>query len=182
MTSLLHARDGALWSAGLLVTVVGGCLALACLEPLVAVAVLAAGALPIGRALLVTAAVWLAGQAVGFGLHDYPVDRMTIGWGIGLGVAAMVSTVAAAAALAHLRGRPAWFRAGIAFVAAFVVDQLALLGVQQVVQGSCEIVPGVITQVGLINAAWLAALLALDQAAVHASGGRAGFGRRTAAA
>jgi hypothetical protein len=162
--TLISARGPAIWSIGLLVVVVGGCLALACLDPLVAVAVLAAGALPLGRALAVTALVWLAGQAVGFGLHDYPVDRMTVGWGAGLGVAALLSTLAAAAVLARLADRPAWFRAGIAFVAAFVANQLALLGVQQVVEGSCEIVPGVISQVGLINAGWLAALLGLDAA------------------
>lgn len=164
------------WSAGLLGAVVLGCLALSCLEPLVAVAVLAAGALPPARAVGLTLAVWLVGQAVGFGLHDFPVDRTTIGWGIGLGLAAAASTLAAAATLVRLPGRPSWFRAGLAFIAAFVANQLVALGVQQVVEGACEIVPGVISRIGLLNAAWLAVLLAADALARRFLGSGTGFG------
>lgn len=155
-------QGSALWSAGLTGAVLGGCLLLGCLEPLVAVAVIAAGALPLGRAVLLTIAVWLAGQAVGFGLHDYPRDASTVAWGAGLGVAALAALLAAASVLARLPGRPAWLRAGAAFVAAFVANQLVILGVEQLVSGSCEIRPGVISLVGLVNAGWLAALLALD--------------------
>lgn len=165
------------WSAGLLLAVVAGCWVLACLEPLTAVAVMAAGVLPLRRALALTGAVWLAGQAIGFGLRDFPVDRMTVGWGIGLGVAALLSCVAAALVLGRLAGRPAWLRAGAAFVAAFVVDQAVRLGVEQVVEGSCEIVPGVIAIVGLSNAAWLAFLMAFDRLAAGRLAGVGFHGR-----
>jgi hypothetical protein len=152
-----------LWSAGLVALVLGGCLLAGCLEPLVAVAVIAAGALPLGRALLLTAAVWLAGQVIGFGLHDYPRDAQTISWGVGLGVAALVAVLAAAATLPAFAGKPAWLRAGAAFVTAFVANQAVILGVEQVVTGACEIRPGVISLVGAVNAGWLAGLLALDR-------------------
>jgi hypothetical protein len=142
----------------------GGCLLIGCLEPLVAVAVIAAGALPLGRALLLTAAVWLAGQAIGFGLHDYPRDAQTLSWGVGLGVAALVSVGAAAPTLAAFKDKPVWLRAGAAFVAAFVANQLVILGVEQVITGACTVRPGVISLVGAINGAWLVALLALDAA------------------
>ncbi|MBU2362315.1 MAG: hypothetical protein KKB47_05615, partial [Alphaproteobacteria bacterium] len=88
MSFVSSAPRTALWSAGLVALVMGGCLLVGCLEPLVAVAVVAAGALPMGRAILLTLAVWVAGQAIGFGLHDYPRDPRTIAWGVGLGVAA----------------------------------------------------------------------------------------------
>ena len=151
------------WSLGLYALVVAGCLALACLEPLVAVAVLAASRLGFARALLMTAAVWLTGQAIGFGLRDYPVDAQTVGWGLGLGVVALASLVAAALVLPRLpQGWPEAFRVAVAFVPAFVANQLAALAVELAIKGSCDIVPGVITAIGLINAGWLAALLALD--------------------
>ena len=178
MTSIFSPPRTALWSAGLVGLVLGGCLLIGCLEPLVAVAVIAAGALPLGRALLLTAGVWLAAQAIGFSLHDYPRDAQTISWGLGLGVAALVSVGAAAATLAAFVGKPVWFRAGAAFIAAFVGDQIVILGVEQVVTGACEVRPGVISTVGLINAAWLAGLLALDAALSRAAWPVPAFGRR----
>ncbi|WP_309090094.1 hypothetical protein [Phenylobacterium sp.] len=151
------------WSLGVYGLVVAGCLALACLEPLVAVAVLAAARLKLPAAAALTAAVWLTGQAIGFGLRGFPVDTQTVGWGVGLGVMALASLLAAAAVLPRLPQRlPEWFRIAAAFVPAFVANQLAALGVEFAVKGSCEIVPGVVTAIGLINAGWLAALLALD--------------------
>lgn len=178
MTSIFPPPRTALWSAGLVGLVLGGCLLIGCLEPLVAVAVIAAGALPLGRALLLTAAVWLAGQAIGFGLHDYPRDAQTISWGVGLGVAALASVGAAAAALAAFAGKPVWLRAGAAFIAAFVADQVVILGVEQVVTGACVVRPGVISTVGLANAAWLAGLLALDAVLSRAAWPVPAFGRR----
>ncbi|OHB31553.1 MAG: hypothetical protein A2790_01150 [Phenylobacterium sp. RIFCSPHIGHO2_01_FULL_69_31] len=155
----------------------GGSFLAGCLEPLVAVAVIAAGALPLGRALLLTAAVWLAGQAVGFGLHDYPRDAQTVSWGVGLGVAALAATLAAAPASRAFAGQPVWLRAGAAFVAAFVANQVVILGVEQVVTGACEVRPGVISLVGLVNAVWLAILLAIDAALRRAGLTLPAFGR-----
>ncbi|WP_068875621.1 MULTISPECIES: hypothetical protein [unclassified Phenylobacterium] len=170
------ARAG-LWSAGLVALVVGGSFLAGCLEPLVAVAVIAAGALPLGRALLLTAAVWLAGQAVGFGLHDYPRDAQTMSWGVGLGLAALAATLAAAPALRAFAGQPVWLRGGAAFVAAFVANQVAILGVEQVVTGACEVRPGVISLVGLVNGVWLAVLLLIDAAVRRAGPKLPAFGR-----
>jgi len=177
MTSALPPPRTALWSAGLVGLVLGGCLLVGCLEPLVAVAVIAAGALPLGRALLLTAAVWLAAQAVGFGLHDYPRDAQTISWGVGLGAAALVSAGAAALALRAVVAKPVWLRAGVAFIAAFVANQVVILGVEQVVTGACAVRPGVISAVGLINAAWLAGLLGLDAILWRAPWSAPAFGR-----
>ena len=178
MISIFPPHRTGLWSAGLVGLVLGGCLLIGCLEPLVAVAVIAAGALPLGRALLLTAAVWLCAQAIGFGVHDYPRDAQTISWGLGLGLAALVSVGAAAATLAAFAGKPVWLRAGAAFIAAFVADQVVILGVEQVVTGACVVRPGVISTVGLINAGWLAGLLALDAALSRAAWPVPAFGRR----
>jgi hypothetical protein len=177
MSSVLSTPRTGLWSAGLVALVLGGCLLIGCLEPLVAVAVITAGALPLGRALLLTVAVWLAGQAIGFGLHDYPRDTQTISWGAGLGVAALVSAVAAAPTLAALTGKPIWLRAGAAFVVAFVANQLVILGVEQAITGACTLRPGVISLVGAVNAGWFVALLTLDAALRRRSLSIPAFGR-----
>lgn len=177
MSSVLSTQRTGLWSGGLVTLVLGGCLLIGCLEPLVAVAVIAAGALPFGRALLLTAAVWLCGQAIGFGLHDYPRDAQTLAWGVGLGVATLAAVAAAAPALAAFRGKPVWLRAGAAFVAAFLANQLVILGVEQAVTGACAVRPGVISLVGGVNAAWLAGLLGLDAAIRRTSLSVPGFGR-----
>ncbi|MBU1374513.1 MAG: hypothetical protein KJ775_01955 [Alphaproteobacteria bacterium] len=177
MSFVSSAPRTALWSAGLVALVMGGCLLVGCLEPLVAVAVVAAGALPMGRAILLTLAVWVAGQAIGFGLHDYPRDPRTIAWGVGLGVAALAALAGAAPVLAATAGKPTWLRAGLAFVAAFVANQLVILGVEQAITGACEIRPGVISLVGGVNAAWLAGLLALDAGLRRLPLALPGFGR-----
>ncbi|WP_296597483.1 hypothetical protein [Phenylobacterium sp.] len=175
--SMLSAPRAALWSAGLVTLVMGGCLLAGCLEPLVAVAVIAAGALPLGRAALLVTAVWLAGQAIGFGLHDYPRDPRTIAWGFGLGLAALAALAGAVPILKATAGKPVWLRAGLAFVAAFVANQLVILGVEQAVTGACEVRPGVVSLVGALNAAWLAGLLAIDAVVRRTSLPLPSFGR-----
>lgn len=177
MSSVLSMPRTALWSAGFVTLVMGGCLIAGCLEPLVAVAVIAAGALPLGRAALLTLAVWLAGQAIGFGLHDYPRDPRTIAWGFGLGGAALAALAGAAPVLRATVGKPVWLRAGLGFVVAFVANQLAILAVEQMITGACEVRPGVISLVGVVNAAWLAGLLALDAGLRRLSVGLPAFGR-----
>jgi hypothetical protein len=177
MNTVLSSTRSGVWSAGLVAGVIGGCLVVGCLEPLVAVAVIAAGALPPLRAVLLVLATWAAGQAVGFGLHDYPRDVQAIAWGFGLGAGALVALATAIAVLWLLQGRPAWLRAGAAFTAAFFAQQAAMLGVEQIIAGSCEIRPAVIAQVGLINAAWFALLFALDAVIARRAPQLPAFGR-----
>lgn len=176
MNSNSNFRTG-VWSAGLVVAVAGGCLAIGCVDPLVAVAVIAAGALSPGRAVLLVLATWATGQAVGFGLHDYPRDRQTIAWGFGLGAGALVALATAVAVLWLLPRRPAWLRAVAAFAAAFCAQQAAMLGVEQIVVGWCEVRPVTIAQVGLINAVWFAGLLAVDALIVRTAPSLPAFGR-----
>jgi hypothetical protein len=182
MSSLptLSAPRAALWSAGFVTLVMGGSLLAGCLEPLVAVAVVAAGALPPGRAVLLTLAVWLAGQAIGFGLHDYPRDPRTLAWGFGLGVAALAALTGAVPVLKAAAHEPVWLRAGLAFVAGFVANQLVILGVEQAITGACEVRPGVVSLVGAVNAAWLAGLLLFDALLRRAFPALPAFGRATA--
>jgi hypothetical protein len=161
MNSNSNFRTGA-WSAGLIAAVVGGCLIIGCIDPLVAVAVIAAGALPPARAVLLVLATWAAGQAVGFGVHDYPRDPQTIAWGFGLGAGALAALGTATMVLWLLPRRSAWLRAVAAFAAAFCAQQAAMLGVEQIVVGACEVRPAIIAQVGLINVVWFAGLFAVD--------------------
>ena len=150
------------WSGGLAVGVLGGSLALSCIMPFAAIAALAAGALPLRRALALVALVWALNQAIGFGWLGFPRDASTMLWGVGIGVSALLVTTAISLLLAQLAARAFWQRAGAAFVAAFVLDQLALLAVAGLVDGRCVVDPQVIATVGLNNAAWFVGLLALE--------------------
>ncbi|MBU2152549.1 MAG: hypothetical protein KKE02_16125, partial [Alphaproteobacteria bacterium] len=89
----------------------------------------------------------------------------------------LAALAGAAPVLAATAGKPTWLRAGLAFVAAFVANQLVILGVEQAITGACEIRPGVISLVGGVNAAWLAGLLALDAGLRRLPLALPGFGR-----
>src|ERR1700759_1476171 len=74
-------------------------LALACATPFAAFAVVAAAMLPERWALLVVLGSWLVNQGIGFGALHYPIDGSTMLWGLVIGVAALVATLAASAML-----------------------------------------------------------------------------------
>jgi hypothetical protein len=153
------------WSGGLAAGVLGGSLVLSCIMPFAAIAALAAGALPLRRALLLVALVWALNQAIGFGWLGFPRDAPTVLWGLGIGITALGMTVAASLLLARLADRPLGLRAGAAFLAAFAFDQAGMLVVAQVVNGACVVDPKVISAVALNNAAWFVGLLILEAAA-----------------
>lgn len=99
-------------------------LALACAAPFAALAVVAAQRLAPREALLTLLLAWLANQAIGYGLLDYPVDATSIAWGIALGLAAFA---ALAAAQAVTRGIPdRWLALAAGFTAAFIANQASL--------------------------------------------------------
>lgn len=94
--------------------------ALACATPFPALAALAALHMRRRDGIALALAAWVAAQAVGFGLLGYPHDPSTLGWGFGLGVAAVASAVAAHAVAGRLSHRSSIVRLGLAYSAAFV--------------------------------------------------------------
>ena len=71
-------------------------LAFACATPFAAFAALAGAMLPLSAALPVVVAAWIINQAIGFGVLGYRVEMNTLLWGVGIGVAASIATVASA--------------------------------------------------------------------------------------
>jgi hypothetical protein len=86
-----------LWPAILAAAAVGGSLALTCVAPFAAFAVATAGTLRLRSALGTMAVIWLANQAVGF--RAYPCTLNTILWGLAMGAAAVLATLASSGAI-----------------------------------------------------------------------------------
>ena len=97
--------------------------ALACGMPFAAVGALAALTLPARDALVLAILGWLANQVIGFGFLGYPLDAMTLAWGVALGFSALAAVGGALFVLPQtLRGTlPA--QLGLAFVAAWAAQQ-----------------------------------------------------------
>ncbi|MDE2164899.1 MAG: hypothetical protein KGJ66_01000 [Alphaproteobacteria bacterium] len=149
----------ALWPALLAVAAVGGSWALACVTPFAAFAAILAETERRGTALATMALIWLANQAVGVLLLGYPLDIHSAGWGLAIGAAALLATIAASAVtrLELRRG----LRLVFAFATAFAVYEAALMLVAAATGELAEFTPVIVAQLVLLEAAWLAALVVL---------------------
>jgi hypothetical protein len=114
------------WGGILTVLTVASTLAVACGTPFAALATLAALFLPRRDAFVLIAVNWLANQAIGFGLLHYPLNWDCYRGGINLGIAALLSTVAALLAQAALRNAATALKAGGSFAVAFLAYEGAL--------------------------------------------------------
>jgi hypothetical protein len=114
------------WGGILTVLTVASTLAVACGTPFAALAALAALFLPRRDAFVLIAVNWLANQAIGFGLLHYPSNWDCYRGGINLGIAALLSTMAALLAQRALRDLATTVRAIAAFIVAFVAYEAAL--------------------------------------------------------
>src|SRR5216684_3913866 len=108
------------WGGILTVLTTASTLAVACGTPFAALATLAALFLPRRDALVLIAVNWLANQAIGFGLLHYPLNWDCYRGGISLGIAALLSTMAAMLAQGALRNAATTVRAIGSFAVAFV--------------------------------------------------------------
>lgn len=132
---------------------------LACAAPIAAFAAIGALTLPRREAIILTVAVWLANQLAGFLLLDYPTTANSIAWGVVIGVAALAGLVAAeivASRMADQNPIAVWISA---FLAAFVVSQIAMLIPGVVALGGlASFAPAVVLEVFLLNAMAFAGL------------------------
>jgi hypothetical protein len=148
-----------LWPAILALAAVGGSLALTCVAPFAAFAVATAGTLRLRSALGAMAVIWLANQAVGFGALGYPWTLNTILWGLAMGAAAVLATLASSGALGRFRTSPGWLRLPLAFGTAFVVYEIAIMAVSLILGSGDVFAPALLGRLALIDAVWLGGLV-----------------------
>ena len=155
----LSSTGASVWTAILAATALFGSYAFACVFPFAAIATIAALTLDARRGVALVALVWAANQAVGFGLHAYPHDASTIGWGIAIGVGAL----GAYAAARSLVGDTALLsvRALGGLLAALVAYEGLLFAYALVAGGTETFAPGIVARIALNDAAWFAGLAAL---------------------
>jgi hypothetical protein len=142
---------------------VAGCasasLVFACATPFAAFAVLAAAVLPIRPALITIGLVWAVNQAIGFGVLDYPRDFNSAMWGLGIGIAALLTTMAASGLFrqfSHLNRAASYL---IALVACYAVYELIMLAMVPALGGGESFSLDIVGRLAFVNAIWLAGLI-----------------------
>ena len=120
------ARASTLWIMLLTLASTATTLVFACATPFPALAALAAAHMRRADGVALAVAAWVASQAVGFCVLDYPTDASTMLWGVAIGTAAVAGALAAHAAAGRVTGgEPA--RLAAAYVAAFAAFKLVIL-------------------------------------------------------
>jgi hypothetical protein len=152
------------WGGILTVLTVASTLAVACGTPFAALAALSALFLPRRDAFVLITVNWLANQAIGFGLLHYPLNWDCYRGGISLGIAALLSTMAALLAQRALQNLATTVKAIGSFIVAFVAYEgiLFLIGPS----GSrADFAAPVVLYILYVNAVAFVALLLLQSAA-----------------
>ncbi|MGH7385638.1 MAG: hypothetical protein ACREKG_10685 [Candidatus Rokuibacteriota bacterium] len=151
-----------LTSASIFVT-----LGMACATPFAALATLAALHMSRRDGLLLIGSAWIADQALGYGLLQYPRTLDSYAWGVTLGVAALLALIAARALADRFRVRGNVSAGAAAFAGAFVAYQVVLFAAAPVLSSGPEafspLVVGFVLRVNLLS---LAGLLILHRLAV----------------
>jgi len=147
-----------LWAALLAVAAIGGSLVFACITPFAAFAVIAAETQRSRGAFGTMALIWAANQAVGYALLGYPFDGHATLWGAAIGVAALLAAAMASLVVARMAAAPRWARLAVAFAAAFAAYESLLLALGIATGELATFAPGVVGDLALLDAAWLAGL------------------------
>jgi len=164
MTAIDAAWFRSLWLGLLIAASAALTTVYTCITPFAAFAVIAATTLSRRKALSCTVLVWLANQAVGFGVLNYPWTAKTFAWGVAIGGAAVIGTLAAQWTVRRLGSFRSPAQTVAAFVSAFALYQLTLYAVAvSMLGGTGAFVPRIIGQVLLVNAVTLVGLLGLNQ-------------------
>jgi hypothetical protein len=153
-----------LWLAVLVAASVGFTFGFACAVPFAAFGAATAMTLNTRDALVLTIALWLTNQIIGFGLMGYPWDASTFLWGAVLGVVALLST--AAARIASVRLAAASYGSILAgsFAASFIVYEGSLYLVSATWLGGTEdFAPSIVAYIAGLNILALVGLLVLER-------------------
>ncbi len=112
-----------LWMGVLVAASILFSFALACGMPFAALGALAALTLAPRNAMVLAGLGWLANQAIGFGFLGYPLDAMTLAWGVALGLSAFAAVGASLFALRRMASAGSAVRIPLAFLAAWAGQQ-----------------------------------------------------------
>ncbi len=153
-----------LWLTVLVAASVGFTFGFACAVPFAAFAAATALTLNTRDALLLTIALWLANQIIGFGFLHYPWDGSTLLWGAVLGVVALLSTAAARIAATRLAAAPYAVILIGSFAAAFIVYEASLYVISAAWLGGTEDFAGsIVAYIAELNALAFVGLLILER-------------------
>jgi hypothetical protein len=148
----------ALWMGLILASGISLSAAFACVTPFVALATLSALKLHRRHAFAVIGMVWLANQAVGYGLLGYPWTWNSLAWGLAIGASAGLAVLAATALSTT---RPAPLAVSLPFVAGFAAFEFGLYGAGFILPGGDgAFTASAVGHVFLINAVMLCGLVA----------------------
>jgi hypothetical protein len=152
-----------LWLALLVCASVTLSLGFACATPFAVFSTAAALTLDRRDGMLLTGAVWLANQFVGFTVLRYPWTISSFAWGIAIGGAAILATLAARGTTRVLEKAIRTGRSLAAFAVAFAVFEGALFAVALAVLGGTEdFTPPIVGWIFAVNAGALIGLLVLN--------------------
>ena len=153
-----------LWLTLLVAASVAFTFGFACAVPFAAFGAATALTLDTRDALLLTVALWLANQVIGFAFLGYPWEGTTLLWGGVLGIVALLSTAAARVASARLAGAPYSVILIASFAAAFIVYEGSLYLVSAAWLGGTEdYAASIVVSIAGLNVLAFVGLLALER-------------------
>lgn len=138
-----------------------GSLAFACVTPFAALAAVTGRTLSRRAALLTVGVIWLANQALGYGVLAYPWSIESVSWGFAIGAAALAGTGAAFAAGWLTSGQNAIVAVAAALAAAFGGYELCLYLVSFGLGGEEAFAPAIVARLALLNVIWTVVLIAV---------------------
>ncbi|GAA4766152.1 hypothetical protein GCM10023219_09200 [Stakelama sediminis] len=146
-----------LWPVTLAIFAVAGSWVFKCVTPFVALSVAAAVTMDKRRGALTVLACWLANQAMGYCVSDYPVDAYSIGWGAAIAGGTMLSYFVARKVAGENAALP---KVLLAAIAAFIAYEGSLYIVALFFGGLPTFAPQIVLGILANDALWLAVLLA----------------------
>jgi hypothetical protein len=154
-----------IWVMILTMAVIGGTFALSCITPFAALAVALGGTVGLRASLRIMTVVWFANQAVGFGFFHFPRTPNTFLWGVAIGGAAFMTTIAASVIMKYALSRAAPLRLGVALLLSFGVYEMTLLAAAVLLGGLETFRPALVAQLAFINAVSFVGIVALNEVA-----------------
>jgi hypothetical protein len=158
-------RGQLIWMVILAISVVAATLALSCVTPFAALAVAVAGTVGLRASLRLVAIIWLSNQVSGFLFFHFPPTANAFGWGIAIGVAALIATIVASVIMKYQSAAAAPMRLGLSLITSFAVYELTLLAAAVFLGGFETFRPSIVAQLAWINAASLAGMIILNELA-----------------
>jgi hypothetical protein len=159
--SITHAWPRLLWLAILVCASLIFSVGFACAAPFEAIGAAAAVTLARRDALLASGLTWLINQCVGYGMLGYPWTVNSLTWGLALGAATLLATLAAGGIYQTKTAIPKFVRFGLAFATAFLAFEVAICAVACFLGGLQDFTFGIVSHIFIINAAAFVGLMVI---------------------